>query len=231
MLIGHFGVALAAKSLTPKTSLGTLFLSVQLVDFVWPIFLILGIEQIRIEPANTALTSIEYQYFPYTHSLLGVVGWAMLIGMIYYVIRRNRNSAYILALGTISHWVLDALVHRADLPLLPGYEVYVGIGLWNSLLGTVLVELSIFLMGLIIYVSSTVAIWRLGIYGFWGLIAILLVSWIGSITGLPPSSEKMVAIIGLSQWIIIPWAYWIDNHRHFKGGPAPVEQSPYREGM
>jgi len=231
MLIGHFGVALAAKRLAPKTSLGTLFLSVHLVDFVWPIFLILGIEHIRIEPAKTALTSIKYQYFPYTHSLLGVVGWAILIGTIYYVIRRYRNGGYILALGTISHWVLDALVHISDLPLLPGYEVYAGIGLWNSLPGTVLVELSIFLIGLIIYVRSTVGIWRLGLYGFWGMIAFLFVSWIGSISGLPPSSEKMVAIIVFSQWIIIPWAYWIDNHRHFKAGPPPVEQSPYREGM
>ena len=77
MFIGHFGVGLAAKKISPKTSLGTLVLSVQLVDLLWPIFLVLGLEQVRIDPGNTVVTPLDFYNYPITHSLVGATCWAL----------------------------------------------------------------------------------------------------------------------------------------------------------
>ena len=93
MFIGHIAVALAAKRITPKTSLGTLLLSVQWLDLVWPVMLLLGLEHVRIDPGNTAVTPLDFYDYPITHSLVGAAAWSLVLGSIYWFARRNRLAA------------------------------------------------------------------------------------------------------------------------------------------
>ena len=119
MFIGHFAVALAAKKAAPKTSLGTLILAAQLPDLLWPIFLLLGVEHARISPGATAVTPLDFTSYPLSHSLLADIGWGLLLAGLYLLTRRNLRGGFLLALLVLSHWLLDALSHRPDLPLWP----------------------------------------------------------------------------------------------------------------
>lgn len=218
MFIGHYAVALAAKKVAPKASLGMLFLSVQLVDLLWPVFLLLDLEHVRIDPGNTVVTPLDFYDYPITHSLVGVIGWSLALGLIYFATRRYPKGTWIVGAGVFSHWILDAVVHRSDLLLIPGGETYMGLGLWNSLAGSVVVELALFTIGIVLYLRSTVALDRIGRYGLWSLIAFLLVIQAGNYAGNPPPGETAVAIVGLAQWVFVPWAYWIERHRRSVAG-------------
>jgi hypothetical protein len=215
MFLGHYAVALAAKKAAPKTSLGTLFLSAQFLDLLWPIFLLLGIEHVRIDPGNTAFTPLDFYDYPITHSLVTVIGWSLVFGLIYFFRRRDARGAWVLGLGVFSHWLLDFVAHRPDLPIFPGGETYTGLGLWNSVPATILVESTLFIVGLILYIRATAARDRIGRYAFWAFIAISVLIYVGNIFSRqqPPSTVIALAIGGLSQWLIIPWTYWIDRHR------------------
>jgi membrane-bound metal-dependent hydrolase YbcI (DUF457 family) len=212
MFIGHFGVALAAKKLAPKTSLGTLFMSVQLTDLVWPVFLLLGLEHVRIDPGNTVMTPLDFYDYPITHSLVGVLAWSAVLGSSYFLVRRYRRGALVVAAAVTSHWILDALVHRPDLPVFPDGP-YIGMGLWNSPWIEVVLELAIFLTGVFVYSRTTVARDRMGKWGFRSLSVVLVLIWSMAISGSPPSSERTIAIVGLVQWVFVWWAYRVDAHR------------------
>jgi len=216
MFIGHYAVALAAKKGAPKVSLGTLFIAAQLVDLLWPLFLLLGLEHVRIDPGNTAFTPLDFYDYPITHSLVGAVGWSMLLGGVYYGFRRERKSAVVIGLVVFSHWILDLITHRPDLPLGLGGDQMFGLGLWNSLEGTLVVEIGLFAGGIILYLKSTEAKDRTGRYAFWGLIGVLGLIHIGNIFGPPPPDKLAIAIAGNALWLFVLWAYWIDRHREGK---------------
>lgn len=214
MFIGHYAVGLAAKKVVPKVSLGTLFLSVQLADLLWPIFLLLGLERVRIDPGNVAFTPLDFEHYPITHSLLGSLAWSVAFGLAYWVIRRYPKGAWVLGLGVFSHWVLDFIVHRPDLPIVPWSPVRVGLGLWNSVPATLLVEIGIYLLGTAVYLRATRARDSVGTYAFWPLIVVLFLIYVGeSLGGPPPSNERALALTALGLWLFIPWAYWVDRHR------------------
>src|SRR5712664_4036295 len=119
MFVGHYGVSLAAKRGDRSIPLWILFLSVQLLDVFWSLFVIIGIEKVRIVPGITATNPLDLYYMPYTHSLVGAVLWSAAAGFVYYLVRRVDGSlaALIVGAAVFSHWVLDLLVHRPDLPL------------------------------------------------------------------------------------------------------------------
>src|SRR2546430_12017073 len=96
MILGHYGVALACKRLAPRTSLGTLVLAAQLLDELWPIFLLLGIELVRIVPGLMAANPLDFVSYPISHSLVSAVGWGVLLGIAYYAVRRYRPGAWLL---------------------------------------------------------------------------------------------------------------------------------------
>ena len=212
LFIGHFAVAFAAKKAVPRVSLGTLFISVQFLDLLWPLLLLADIEHVRIDPRNTVVTPFDFYDYPFSHSLVGALGWAAIFSLGYFAVRRNRIGAGILAIGVASHWVLDVITHRPDLPVLPNGP-YVGLGLWNSLAGTMVVELALFAAGVFLYVGSTKASNRIGSYGSWALIGFLVAAWLGNIFGEPPPSVTAVAVVTNSLWLLVAWAYWIDRHR------------------
>src|SRR6185369_16382715 len=128
MFIGHFGLALAAKKLAPRTSLGTLLFATEFADLIWPIFLLLGIEHVRVAPGITRMTPLDFYDYPISHSLLALA-----------VCSAVAAGAWAVALGIVSHWFLDVVMHRADMPLWPGGP-RIGIGLWNSWTAGIAVE-------------------------------------------------------------------------------------------
>ena len=213
MFIGHYAIGLAAKKAAPKVSLGTLFISVQLLDLLWPLFLLLGIEHVRIVPSITAFSPLDLYDYPISHSLVMSLIWSLALALIYFAARRYKMGAWIVAAGVFSHWILDFITHRPDMPIMPASQTYVGLGLWNSVPATILVESAMYIAGVVLYARSTTAIDRLGKYAFWALVVFLGISYVMSIVAGPPPSEQAIAIGGLSLWLIVLWGYWIDRHR------------------
>jgi hypothetical protein len=220
MFLGHFAVGLAAKRAAPTVSLGTLFLAVQLADQLWPLLLLLGLEHVRIAPGATRMTPLDFYDYPISHSLLALVGWGLGFGALHFARRRNWRAAGILAAGVVSHWVLDVLVHRPDLPVLP-HGPRVGLGLWNSMGATVALELGFFGAGIAIYAATTKAADRTGRFALWGLVLLLMAVWVGAVFGPPPPNERALALSALALWLVVPWGYWIDRHRTLTREPWP----------
>jgi hypothetical protein len=214
MFIGHFAVGMAGKRLAPKISLGTLFLSAQLLDLIWPVLILTGVEHVRIDPGNTPFTPLDFYDYPISHSLLFSLLWAALFGLIYYLLQRRWAAAGIVAMGVFSHWVLDFISHRPDLPLAPGSHTLFGLGLWYSVPGTVIVEGLLYLAGVWVYLHCTRAQDRIGKWAFWSLVFLLLALWIMNIFSPPPPNVQAVGWAGLiGGLLILPWGYWIDRHR------------------
>jgi hypothetical protein len=213
MFIGHYAVALAAKKAAPSVSLGTLFIATQFVDLLWPILLLLGLEHVRIDPGNTVTTPLDFYDYPISHSLLGALLWSGLVGFIYFALRKNKIAAVVVGVCVISHWVLDLITHRPDLPLGFSGDARLGVGLWNSFAGTVLVEAGLYLAGIVVYLKTTRAKDGVGRYGFWGLIAVLGGIYVANLLGPPPPDAQTIAVFGNLSWLFVLWAYWIDRHR------------------
>jgi membrane-bound metal-dependent hydrolase YbcI (DUF457 family) len=212
MFIGHPAVGLASKGTAPRVSLGLLVLAPMLLDFLWPVFLLTGVEHFRIDPGNTAFTPLDFYDYPWSHSLLMSCVWGALMAVIYFAFRRDGRGALLLGFGVVSHWILDYVTHRPDLPLYPGGPK-VGLGLWNSVAGTVALEVSIFAIAVYLYVRDTRAVDRVGSIGFWSLIAVLLLIYAGNLAGGPPPATNVVALASLSLLVVPLWAAWADRHR------------------
>lgn len=213
MFIGHFGAGFAGKKFSKSASLGTYFMAAQWIDLIWPILVLLGIEKVEIEPGISSVTPLNFTYYPFTHSLFGVLIWAILFGTVYYYIKNNFKTAIILGLLVLSHWLLDLLVHIPDLPIFPGTDLKVGLGLWNSFAATLIVEGLIFIGGLYFYVKTTKAKNKKGAFALWGLVVFLAAIYISNLVGPPPQSVEAIGIVGNAQWLIILWGYWIDKNR------------------
>jgi hypothetical protein len=213
MFLGHFGVGFGAKALAPRASLGSLFLAAQFIDLIWPTLLVLGIERVRIAPGVTRVTPLDFVHYPVSHSLLTVIGWSLAFAVVYLFLRRYPRGALVLGAAVISHWLLDAVVHRPDLPLYPGSSALVGLGLWSSLPATLAVELGLFAAGAWLYMRATVATDAAGRWGLWALIAFLLFVYFMNVYGPPPPSVEALAWVGHSQWLLVLWGYWLDRHR------------------
>jgi len=219
MFIGHFGVGFGAKRVAPAVSLGTLFLASQLADLIWPNLVLLGIERVEIRPGATAVTPLDFVSYPYSHSLLALSLWGVVLGALFWTVKRQWPAGPItVAVVVLSHWALDALSHRPDMPLTLGGTTRVGLGLWNSVPGTLIVEISFFAVGVAVYCGVTKPRDRIGSLGLWLLIAFLFVVYIANLFGPPPPSSTAVAWAAQSMWLLVLWGYWIDRHRQLRRG-------------
>lgn len=213
VFIGHFGVGFAAKPLAPRVSLGTLFLAAQFIDLLWPSLLLLGVEHVRIIPGTTVVTPLVFDYYPYSHSLLFVIVWALAIGGMHFLRHQNRNSALVIGALVVSHWVLDVIVHTPDLPLIPRTGPLLGFGAWNSLPLTLAIELPLFIVGVWLYARHTKPADATGKWALYALIALLLLIYAGNLFGEAPPSIKALAWVGQLQWLLVVMGYWVDRHR------------------
>ncbi|MFZ0488013.1 MAG: hypothetical protein WAL83_13520 [Arenicellales bacterium] len=214
MFIGHFAVGLGAKRAAPAVSLGTLFLAAQFADLLWPTFVLLGIEKFAISPGATAVTPLDFVSYPYSHSLVMLVLWAVLVAGVYYYARHRRmGAALVIAAVVLSHWVLDVVAHRPDMPVTINGSLRLGLGLWNSPAATFIVENAMLVVGIYLYLKTTQARDRIGQYAFWGLIVFLVVVNLANMFGPPPPSVAAVAWSAEGIWLMVAWGYWIDRHR------------------
>lgn len=212
MFLGHYAAAMAAKKFAPKTSLGVLFMAAQFIDLIWPILLIFGVEAVSIEPGNTKMTPLNFYHYPYTHSLLAVVIWAIVFGGVYFIFKKDKRAALVCGALVLSHWVLDLIVHRPDLPLTLNESRLAGFGVWNSMPLTLILELGLFAVGVWIYVKNNPARDKTGKYAFWSLAVLLAAIYVMNLNGVPPNT-KILAYTALAAWIFVPWAHWADSHR------------------
>ncbi len=216
MFIGHFAVGFASKKAAPRAGLAVLLAAPLFLDMLWPPFLLLGWERVRIDPENTRFTPLDFADYPWSHSLLMSVVWATAFALLYYVATRYRAGTIVIWAGVVSHWVLDWITHRADMPLYPGGARY-GLGLWNSVAGTMTVELAMFAAGIWLYVSATRRRDRIGRYAFLGYVALLLAVYVGDRFSAPPPGAGEIAWTGIAaEAILLVWAWWFDRHRELR---------------
>jgi membrane-bound metal-dependent hydrolase YbcI (DUF457 family) len=213
MFVGHFGVALASRRVAPGLSLGTAIFATFLLDAIWPVLVVAGIERVEVKPGITAVNPLDFVHYPWSHSLATAIAWGALFALVYWLVRRDSRNALWLGLIVVSHWVLDWVVHRPDLPLYPGGDGRFGLGVWNSLGLSLALELALFGAGLYLYMASTRARDRTGSIALWALVALLLVAYFSATFGPPPPSAEAVAYSALIGYLLVGWGWWIDRHR------------------
>ena len=214
MFIGHYALAFGAKKLSPLTSLGTLFLACQFADLLWPTLLMLGVEVVEIDPGNTLVTPLNFISYPYSHSLVMLLVWSALFAIAYRLIRHARPAALAtLAALVFSHYVLDVVTHRPDMPITIGGTQRLGLGLWNHPAATLALESALFIAGATVYAATTRARDRIGNIGLWLMIAALASIYFAALYGPPPPSVAAVAGAGQLLWLFVLWGYWVDRHR------------------
>jgi SAM-dependent methyltransferase/membrane-bound metal-dependent hydrolase YbcI (DUF457 family) len=213
MFIGHFALGFASKRFAPRLPLAAAFVAAQFLDLLWPPLLLAGVESVRVEPGATAVTPLDFVSYPYSHSLLTSAVWATLFALIIFLTKRGRRAAVVAWLLVVSHWLLDFITHRPDLPLTPWGATRVGLGLWNSVAGTLAIELTLFVVCVAIYIKATRARERAGTYYFAALVVVLLLVYAANLSGEPPRDPRVIAKAGLGMWLFFVWAWWVDRQR------------------
>ncbi len=218
MFIGHFAVGFAAKRVAPRTNLAVLIAAALFLDILWPIFVLLGWEKVRIDPGNTRFVPLAFIHYPWSHSLAMSMLWASGFALVYYASTRYRPGALMVWGGVVSHWILDWISHGPDMPLYPGGP-RVGLALWNSIPGTIAVETLLLAGGVGLYVAVTRGRDRVGHYAFWAYVFFLVSAYIVDGFSAPPSSVDQLVVVGvIASAVLILWAWWFDRHRE----PRPV---------
>jgi hypothetical protein len=215
MLVGHCAVALAGKRAEPRLSLCTLMAATFLADLLGIVLILLGIEHWTLKPGGRGVDAVDLDTISWSHGLLPDVLWAGLLACGYFLWRRHVAGAWILFAVVLSHWILDFVSHKPDMPLAPGLSGRYGLELWTSVPATLLVEGLLWLIALVVYVRATRASKRTGIYFFWPVIVFLALAWIGNFTGPPAAGNPTVAAISslIFFTLLVAWAYWMDRVR------------------
>ena len=210
MFVGHLAVAFAAKRAAPSVNLGWLMAGVTALDVVWPVFVLLGVEHVRIVPGATAFTPLVFDSYPWSHSLLMAIVWGLaLAGVARW--RGVRAAPWLLVTLVVSHWVLDFASHAPDMPLWPGPSPRYGLGLWNSIPLTLLVEGALWLGAIAIYLRVARPSSPVGAWAFWTLVVISTVMWASGPWSAPPPTSRALGWFALIGWLITPWAALADR--------------------
>ena len=207
MFVGHYGVSFAAKRVVPSVPLWVLFIAVQLLDVIWAPLILLGVEKVRIVPGITASNPLDLYYMPYTHSLVAALVWSAIAAGVYLARGRGTRPALVLGAAVLSHWVLDFVVHRPDLPLV-GNTTKVGLGLWNLPVTAFALEVLLLFGGMWLYFTVS-ASRRMPIVIF-GLAMFVVQAAI--FFGPPPPSDKAAAAMALGAYALYAAiAAWLER--------------------
>ena len=213
MFIGHFACGFAAKRWAPRQPLAVLLLAPALLDVLWPLFVALKLERFRVEPGATAYTPMVFEHYPWSHSLLMSLVWAAVLALIVRRATSDVRGSVVVGMLVVSHWVLDFVSHAPDMPLWPGGPK-LGLGLWNSIPATVIVESVIYAAGVAIYLRATRPRDRTGSVALWSLVVLLALVFAANSQGKAPPNQ-LVVVLGafLGTALTLGWGYWIERHR------------------
>jgi len=216
MLVGHHAVGFAAKRVAPSVSLGTLQLAAVFLDLIVFVDQLAGIEHARVTPGITAFSALDGYDVAISHSLLTAVLWSAAFAMVYFWRLRDVGASVVLFGVVFSHWVLDWVSHRPEIPLAPGVHRYVGLGLWNSITATLVVEGGLWVLGIVIYLRMTTTKSAFGRYGLLAFISVLTLAWVATpFMSMPPGDFSVAALLALLgiYAILLSLAYWLEHHR------------------
>ncbi len=213
MFLGHYALGLAAKRVEPRLSLPVLLAAPQVLDLLWPVVVLAGIEHVEVAPGDTAFTPLRFVSYPWSHSLVMAIVWGVAFGAIVRARGASARAAGIVAALVVSHWVLDVASHRPDMPVWPGGGPLLGLGLWRSVPATLVVELGMYAAGVALYARATRSKDRTGTWAYVGLVGFLLAAYVANLLGPPPPSATAVAASALALWLIPLWGVWIERHR------------------
>jgi uncharacterized membrane protein len=215
MLVGHCAIAFAGKRAEPALSLGTLMAAAILSDLLGFVLILAGVEHWTFKPRFAGINAVDLDRIAWSHGLLPNVLWAAAFAGGYYLLRRRVTGSWILFAAVMSHWVLDFISHRADMPLTPGLSTRFGLGLWTSVPATLAVEGLLWLIALAVYVRATRSTGRAGVVGFWLMIVFVTLSWVNNITAAPPAGSLTIAAITSLTFftLLVAWAYWMNRAR------------------
>ena len=223
MFIGHFAVGFAAKKFAPKSLLAVLLAAPLFLDILWPVFLALGWEHVRVVPGITRYNDFDLYDFPWSHSLLMSIIWATAFALVYDRLTHYRPGVIVVWIGVVNHWLLDFVSHRPDMPLYPGGGPHLGLGLWNWVPATMIVEIAMLAIGVYLYASCTRAKDRVGTYGFVSYVVVLLLLYISDRFGgsAPPPTVSFILWSALiAETALLGWPWWFDKHREAVSEPG-----------
>ncbi len=240
MFIGHYAPAFIAATLPKAPRLGTLFIAAQLVDIAFFIFVIIGVEEMRITPGFTAMNALDLYSMPYTHSLLGslVFGGGTTI-LVWFILRQHTEggshaaktsidgggttvviwpraltAGLITGVVVVSHWFVDLAVHAPDLTI-AGSPPKLGLGLWNYPLIEMPLELGITGSALGYYVSRTKSVAGASMKPvYWLSGAMLVIQMYNWLAPEPETLDIMLPLSALLAFALFIWlAYRVDRTR------------------
>jgi hypothetical protein len=218
MFVGHLALGFAARRRAPEIPLAWLMAAVTLADLVWPIFVLTGVERVRIVPGATAFNPLVFDSYPWSHSLVMLIGWGVVLALLGRLRGLSARAGWILALLVLSHWLLDFISHAPDLPLWPGVSPHLGLGLWNSVPATFLAEGAMWVTGLALYLHGRHRVNRAGPLALWSLVGVCTLMWASGPWAPPPPGVEALGWFALIGWIILPWAAVAD--RNYALAPA-----------
>lgn len=210
MFVGHLAIALAGRKASPRTSLVWFVVAANLVDLIWPIFLLVGLERVRIDPGNTAFTPLAFESYPWTHSLLMGVLWGAALAGVARCFGVSARAAALIGAVVASHWVLDFVTHRPDLPLWPWPSGSYGLGLWNFVTATFAIEGLMWLAAIVTFLSARRLRGVQGVVAFWSFVLVSTLLWASGPFSPPPPDARSLAWFALTGWIVVPWSWWIE---------------------
>jgi hypothetical protein len=162
MITGHFGFAAAVKSREPQVPLWALMFATVWLDIVFVPLFLMGIETLVTAPGAQAGYGGAIIRADYTHSLVGALLLSAFLGWLASLPWGARNGI-VIGFVSFSHWILDLLVHRPDLPILPGNLLglpKLGFGLWRFPMASAAIELAILTAGAYLYWRVAIATCR-----------------------------------------------------------------------
>jgi hypothetical protein len=216
MFVGHYGVSFAAKRIDHTIPLWVLFLAVQLLDVLWAPCILLGIEKVRIVPGITASNPLDLYYMPYTHGLVAALFWSCATGFAYQFIARpsRRQSSAVVGFAVFSHWILDFVVHRPDLPLYDN-SAKVGLGLWNMPALAFGLEAALLFGGIWLCLRGRLT-HSVGTLVF-GVLMLAIQAYV--FFGPPPTSDRAAASTALIAYAVFAAViWWLQDRRAVKAG-------------
>jgi membrane-bound metal-dependent hydrolase YbcI (DUF457 family) len=225
MFTGHYGPGFAANAQEKRLPLWLLFIAVQFVDVLWAIFVLLGIEKVRIVPGITAASPLDLYYMPYTHSLVGALSWSLLAMVLCQMVPRLRGArtGLILAAAVFSHWILDLIVHRPDLALYDSaYKM--GFGLWNYRVASFVLEMAVLFGGGALYMKAAPRRGKAVVF----LIVLAALQFVGTFAFPPPPSDRGAALTALAMYVLLALlAAWADRSQRKDDAAANRQQIPF----